>query len=105
MVLYKSLGRESSREVVERAVSEIADRLSRMEMAVGDGDWVQVDKLASSLTGISAQVGLLALSDVANHLCDCIRVGDHTAIHAVAARLVRMGESSLFVPSEMMDVT
>ena len=48
------------------------------------------------LASLSEQVGLADFARVARDLAACLAAGDATATAAVAARLMRLGEDSLF---------
>lgn len=96
MVLRQSLGDQRCREVVEEVVYHLADRLSRLQKALVEGDAAEIDRLAARLASLSEQVGLTDFARVARDLTDCLQADDATAIAAVAARLIRLGEDSLF---------
>ncbi|MCP5088531.1 MAG: hypothetical protein GY952_17215 [Rhodobacteraceae bacterium] len=102
-VLQDSLGVDCSRDVVERAVFEISDRLCRLELAFHDGRLDEVGKLAGSLVGMSTQIGLLVFANVAASLCHSVQCENHVTAAAQAARLLRLGESSLFCAVEIAD--
>jgi hypothetical protein len=104
-VLQTSLGIEPSRDVIERAAFEISDRLFRLELALHDDNLALASRLAVSLIGVSAQIGLLAFSDVARDLSRCIARQDTIAIQAVSARLLRLGDTSLFTAVEFSDLS
>jgi hypothetical protein len=95
--LQASLGPDESRDVIERAVFELSDRLWLMQKALHDNEMDEVQRIARSLVAISAQMGLTEFSLVASDLATCIARSDIASINAVAARLIRVGESSLFV--------
>ena len=57
----------------------------------------EVQRIARSLVAISAQMGLAEFSLLASDLANCIAQSDFASINAVVARLIRVGESSLFV--------
>ncbi len=104
-VLQDSLGVETSRDVVERAVFEISDRLCRLELALFDSNHKEVEKLSSSLVGMSTQIGLVVFADVAAGLALSIRAEDFIASAALATRLLRLGETSLFCAVELADLS
>ena len=52
--------------------------------------------LASRLASLSEQVGLADFARVARDLAACLAAGDAIATAAVGARLMRLGEDSLF---------
>ncbi len=95
-LLLQNLGRKASRDVIERAVFEISGRMSNLQEALSEGELGHVRTIALRLTAISRQIGLVEFSDVATDLVQCIGRNDITATYAVAARLIRLGESSLF---------
>jgi hypothetical protein len=81
VVLRQSLGPKRCREVVEEVVFHLTERLTLLEKALEAGDTVEGFRLAARL---------------ARDLCACLDAGEPNAIAAVAARLVRLGEDSLF---------
>ena len=95
--LQESLGPQHSKDVIERAALVLSDRLWALEAALYDGDIETVDKLASRLVTVSAQIGLAEFSLVASDLIKCIARQDVTSMMAVSARLLRVGERSLFL--------
>lgn len=103
--LQASLGVDESRDVIERAVFELSDRLWLLEQALHETQMPEVDRLSRSLIAISAQIGLSEFSLVASDLSNCIQRGDKIAIGAVAARLVRVGERSLFLAVQFPEIT
>jgi hypothetical protein len=95
-LLLQNLGPKASRDVIERAVFEISGRMSNLQEALSEGELGHIRTIALRLTAISRQIGLVEFSDVATGLVQCIGRNDITATYAVAARLIRLGESSLF---------
>lgn len=95
-LLLQNLGPKASRDVIERAVFEISGRMSNLQEALSEGELGHVRTIALRLTAISRQIGLVEFSDVATDLVQCIGRNDITATYAVAARLIRLGESSMF---------
>ena len=70
--------------------------LEDLELAFAEQDMAQLLGLASRLAGLSEQVGLADFARVARDLRACIEAEDPIATGAVAARLLRLGEDSLF---------
>ena len=103
--LQASLGADESRDVIERAVFELSDRLWLLEKALHERELDEVKRVSRSLVAISAQIGLTEFSLVATDLSNCIARRDHTAIRAVAARLVRVGERSLYMAVQFSEIT
>jgi putative ubiquitin-RnfH superfamily antitoxin RatB of RatAB toxin-antitoxin module len=96
MVLRQSLGDQRCREVVEEVVFHLTDRLGLLQCALDDGNTAEAQVLASRLASLSEQVGLADFSRIARDLCRCVQTGDRIATAAVAARLTRLGEDSIF---------
>jgi hypothetical protein len=95
--LQASLGPDESRDVIERAVFELSDRLWLLQKALHDSEMDEVQRIARSLVAVAAQMGLTEFSLVASDLASCIKRSDIVSIGAVAARLIRVGEGSLFL--------
>lgn len=96
VVLRQSLGPKRCREVVEEVVFHLTERLTLLEAALKDGDLAEASRLSSRLASLSEQVGLEQFARVARDLGACLDRGDRTALAAIAARLIRLGEESLF---------
>ena len=96
LVLRQSLGDHRCREVVGEVVFHLTDRLRQLEAALASGNGLEARELAARLAGLSEQVGLADFARVARDLAACLEAGDVTATAAVAARLMRLGEDSLF---------
>ncbi len=96
LVLRKSLGDQRCREVIDEVVFHLSDRLGLLQSALESGDMIQTGALADRLAGLSEQVGLKDFARVCRDLLACVESADATATAAVAARLFRLGEESLF---------
>ena len=96
MVLRQSLGDERCREVVEEVVFHLTDRLGQLQSALDSDNAAEAQVLATRLASLSEQVGLADFARVARDLDACLGAADATATAAVAARLMRLGEDSLF---------
>ena len=96
LVLRQSLGDQRCREVVEEVVFHLTDRLALLRTALDAGDTAEAQVLASRLASLSEQVGLADFARVARDLGACLAAGDRIATGAVGARLMRLGEDSLF---------
>lgn len=96
LVLRQSLGDQRCREVVEEVVFHLSDRLSLLQGALAVGDTAEAQVLASRLASLSEQVGLAVFARVSRDLCACLAAGDPVSVASVEARLVRLGEDSLF---------
>jgi hypothetical protein len=96
MVLRQSLGDQRCREVVEEVVFHLTDRLGQLQSALDSGNVAEARILATRLASLSEQVGLADFARVARDLDACLGAADATATASVAARLMRLGEDSLF---------
>lgn len=96
LVLRQSLGDQRCREVVEEVVFHLTDRLAQLQGALDAGDEVEAQVLATRLASLSEQVGLADFARVARDLASCLTAEQPVATAAVAARLMRLGEDSLF---------
>lgn len=96
MGLQQSLGTLRCQEMVEDAIYQITTRLAKLERAVRADDFETATDAARTLIGLTTRIGLLRMSVVASDLCEVLALRDETAIGAVTARLVRLGEDSLF---------
>ncbi len=96
LVLRQSLGDQRCREVVEEVVFHLTDRLGQLQAALDGENAADAQVLAARLASLSEQVGLADFARVARDLSVCLTAGNETATAAVAARLMRLGEDSLF---------
>jgi hypothetical protein len=96
MVLRQSLGDQRCREVVEEVVFHLTDRISLLQKALEADRAVEAQALAARLASLSEQVGLADFARVARDLGACLDAGDRVATAAVARRLLRLSEDSLF---------
>ena len=104
-VLRQSLGDQRCREVVEEVVFHLTDRLAQLQASLdgrgaGDGQ-----ALSLRLASLSEQVGLADFARVARDLAACLGASDTIATAAVGARLMRLGEDSLFSVMVLADQT
>jgi hypothetical protein len=94
--LRQSLGDEKCEQLLQESLFQIADRLSLVEIALKSRDLPEIYRLCLNLVGTAEQVGMVGVAYVARELMNCCMAGNMTAIQAVAARLIRVGEDSLF---------
>lgn len=102
-ILQKNLGFSGSQDVIERAVFEISERLGQLEKYLLDDDLSSVRKIAKSLVGISAQIGLLLFSKVAADIVICADRNDRVGMISVAGRLLRISDASLYAAVDTSD--
>ena len=96
LVLRQSLGDERCRQIVSEVVFHLTDRLGLLQLALDGDDAAEAQVQASRLASLSEQVGLADFARVARDLDVCLAAGDTIATAAVGARLMRLGEESLF---------
>ena len=96
LTLRTSLGDQRCREVIEEVVFHLSDRLGLLAAALETSDDAEAQVLATRLASLSEQVGLADFARVSRDLAQCIAKEDHVSVGAVAARLMRLGEESLF---------
>lgn len=104
-ILRRSLGDQRTREIVEEVVFHLADRMSLLREALDASAGAEAKALAARLASLSEQVGLAAFARVARDLAACLAAGDPTATAAVAARLARLADESLFCVVRYADQT
>ncbi len=96
IVLRQSLGDQRCREVVEEVVFHLTDRLGTLRVALDTGDRAAAQAITARLASLSEQVGLADFARVSRDLGACLAADDRIAMGAVGARLLRLGEDSLF---------
>ena len=77
------------------ALEEIVERLTSVEAAWRAGEFRRLAKVARSVVGMSEQMGLQTVAEVAAKVAAVAETNDHAALAALVARLVRVGEGSL----------
>lgn len=96
MILRRSLGDQRTREVVEEVVFHLTDRMGLLRAALDEARPCDAQALGARLAALSEQVGLTTFAQVARDLVGCIEAQDEVAIGAVAARLERLADQSLY---------
>jgi hypothetical protein len=104
-VLRQSLGHQRCREVIEEVVFHLTDRLGLLQAALAADNVAEAQALASRLASLSEQVGLSDFARVSRDLAACLAAGDAIATAAVGARLIRLGDESLFSVMHYADQT
>lgn len=102
-MLRVSMGDDECRELVDEVSFEVIDRLSRIERAVASGNVDQIKELALGIVNFASRIGLQEVVVAAHNLSRCADYGDATALSAVGARLVRIGEKSLYTAMMLTD--
>ena len=93
--LFDQVGETGAEDIVCRALEELAARLSHAERCYREGRIEDMRKSSRSLIAIADQVGMSLLAGVAGDVTASIDTGDHVALAATFARLLRIGERSL----------
>jgi len=101
--LKRSVGEKRCRTVLDGMIYGITDGLCQVERAVQAKTYDALPESLPQLRVLSGQVGLVCMADVLGDLEQCVEDGDEVAIHAVTARLIRIGEDSLFNLIEFAD--
>lgn len=99
--LELSLGHARCREVLGDVAIEMIGKAARLERVLENGDQLMAVRLARMLEALARQVGLLEYARAAADLQGCLQGTDAVATAAVAARLARLGETSLHVLLEL----
>lgn len=94
-VLFDQLGETGAEDIVCRALEELAARLGHAERCYRERRIADMRKSSRSLIAIADQIGMSLLARVAADVTASIDAGDHVALAATFARLLRIGERSL----------
>ena len=90
-----ALGEEPLGFWAEDAVEEMVVCLASVESAWAAGEFRRLSIGVHKVIGLAERTGLADVASVARVLADLLKEDDATAIAAVTARLVRVGETSL----------
>lgn len=93
--LRNSVGDARYQEIAEDAAFMLAERLGKMDRAVRDGDYTMCYRHALNVCGISSQIGMQKVANIARDVMECAKAEDSAALSAVVGRLNRLAESSL----------
>ncbi|GIX12764.1 MAG: hypothetical protein KatS3mg118_0723 [Paracoccaceae bacterium] len=102
-VLRRTLGDSAAEDVIEDTAFLLVERLSRMEQLVHGGSLSEIDRLARSIADLAGRVGLRTMQRIAGDVSCCARRADVVALRAVVARMIRIGEDSLFCLARHID--
>ncbi|MBP7002918.1 hypothetical protein [Amaricoccus sp.] len=95
-LLRRSLGDQRAREILEETAFHLSDRLALLAAARAAGNRAEARASASRIAAMGEQVGLESFARTARDLDACLACGDPIAEAAVAARLDRLAEDSLY---------
>jgi len=82
-------------DALETAVVEIARQMGALEQALIADDIDGLHAAAGCLGAAGEKFGFGVVTQVAGDLIDCTRRHEVPAVHAVAERLIRVGDASL----------
>lgn len=102
-LIYRSMGTQAAEEVVNRALAELAMTMTTLAGQVRGKEMSDLARQLRRLERMSAQLGLVSLSQVAAAVRGCLDEGDVTAFAAVWARLLRVAEVSLAAEKGTLD--
>ncbi|MEM6275829.1 MAG: hypothetical protein AAF714_02690 [Pseudomonadota bacterium] len=103
--LQGQLGEAGAEGVVNRAMEEMANRLSLIERCYFQGETDALWKSTKGLIDIAEQIGLETLADAARAVADCAKGHDAVALAAVLNRLIRLGDRSLTAVWDMPETS
>ncbi|MCX8507494.1 MAG: hypothetical protein ORN49_01215 [Rhodobacteraceae bacterium] len=105
VALVSELGAGAAEQRICRAMTDLEARLTLVQRR---GDEGRTDLMAAEARQVAAQawnMGLASLARVAHDVANTAEAGDHPALAATVARLVRVGERSLAAVWELRDLT
>lgn len=103
--LCNQMGSKQAEDIFCRAIEDLAERLSRVTVAVNQGKFATVVKHAKGLSAGAEQVGMVSLSAVAMDVAICAQAMNQVALAATIARLVRVGDQSLMLMWDTQDLS
>lgn len=103
--LTAQLGEAGAEGVMNRAMEEMANRLSLIERCHYKGETEALWKASKGLIGIAEQIGLEGLANAARAVADCAKGEDSVALAAVLGRLIRLGDRSLTAVWDMPEMS
>ncbi|MEL6550942.1 MAG: hypothetical protein AAFQ54_11935 [Pseudomonadota bacterium] len=103
--LEAQLGEAGAEGVLNRAMEEMANRLSLIERCYYHDDLAALWKAAKGLVGIAEQIGVFSLARAAAAVADCAGRSDPTALAATMHRLIRLGDRSLTAVWDMPEIS
>lgn len=100
-----ALGPERAEALVGSAMEELAVWLNRAEKLVRAGNRTELARIARLSAAVARRLGMPLLARIALETADLAVNGDDATLTAVAARMTRVGESSLVAVWELQGVT
>ena len=93
--LYFNLGEAGAENAICHAMETLALRLGELPRLQKAGDLAGLGRTARSMVGIAEEIGMAAMANVAKDVATACGRNDVPAAAATAARLSRIGDSSL----------
>ncbi|MGZ3215050.1 hypothetical protein [Paracoccus sp. T5] len=93
--IVAELGETAAQHVIGLALEQLATALTAVDAALDRRDLAQAMAHAERMSRLAWQIGLLSLAGVAMDLGSTAERGDHAALAAIRARLMRVGNRSL----------
>jgi hypothetical protein len=101
--IYRDLGTSAAKQVVTRALGELALTMAGLAEQVRAHDLADLHRQLRRLQRMAEHLGMVSLGLIAAEVRVCIDGGDATAFAAVWARLMRIAERSLSTDKDLMD--
>ena len=93
--LIEWLGPETARDIVKRAMEELADRLGKSHHLYLGEEWRDFRKCIRSMIAIGDQIGMISLTKICADVLRAVDRKDAPAIAATLYRLLRIGDRSI----------
>jgi len=93
--LFLNLGETAAEEFICRAVEDLAIKISEIKRAASNKQYDLLQLSSEQVAEIATRVGLTSLARVALDVDYCLKIETDTALSAIVARLIRIGEMSL----------
>lgn len=103
LMLRDTLGEAACADFLEDACFRMTEELAGLETPLSAGAAELVRERAGAVAALAGQVGLPLLARAAEALADCAGRGDRVAMRATGARLLRVGEESLFALARLLE--
>lgn len=101
--IYRNLGSKTAEQVISRAIAELAVAMAGITAQVRLADLSDLARHLRRLQSLAENLGLISLAQVAGDTRNCLELRDDTAFSAVFARLTRVAEQSLALRHDLLD--
>ncbi len=103
--LFADHGQPGAERLIGRTLEDLAVRLNRVERSWKDSDQVRLCHGARELSEVAMHIGLVSLARAALAASRAATAGDHAAMGATVARMMRLGEASLMSVWDLRDLS